>query len=57
LILIGARQVGKTHLMIELEKFTKAKKKKSKKYSLLDNGIRNSIIRNFSLLMKILMES
>ena len=30
LILIGARQVGKTHLMIELEKFAKAKKKKSK---------------------------
>lgn len=57
LILIGARQVGKTHLMIELEKFAKAKKKKSKKYFLFDKGIRNSIISNFSLLMKILVGS
>ena len=34
LILIGARQVGKTHLMIELEKFAKAKKKKTKYFNL-----------------------
>ncbi|MFM7458749.1 MAG: ATP-binding protein [bacterium] len=34
LILIGARQVGKTHLMTELEKFAKAKKKKTKYFNL-----------------------
>lgn len=34
LILIGARQVGKTHLMTKLEKFAKAKKKKTKYFNL-----------------------
>lgn len=34
LILIGARQVGKTHLMVQLEKFAKFKKHKIKYYNL-----------------------